>query len=333
MVGAALLVALAAPAGAQGEDDACGALRGPFRYTSQGPFQGLRHAASPYVPGGLQRGAVELHSETAFSNVFARDNTEGTYLLDYEVGRLAAGFRMGLGGRWHFGVEADAVRRYGGQLDGLVRATHELFGASEGGRQLLDDGGVQLRIDGAPFERLSFEAGGDVGRGVSVGVGQSSGCVAPQARGWTSSGGWYAALRSKSVEEVEGARWAGDELDVLLSGQWAWARERWAVYVGIGWTYFGDEELVGVALDSSVLTAGWTVEWTVSRRAHLLLQYMATEASLRDRFPFDQPTHEVLLGLGAEVLSGRLEIGLIENLFVSPNGPDIGFHVGYRRLF
>lgn len=313
---------------------------GLFHYTSQGPLQGLRQSFNPQLGRLLDKGEIEVKGNTSFSNLFARDNDFGTYLVDYETARLALGVRYGLTDRWALRLEADAVRRYGGELDRVVEATHDLLGVSQGGRQLLEANDVRFFIDGEPFGRVSFEEGGDVGHSVGFGVENVAHCAEEVAEDSGNQGSptgvptttWGLFFRVKDVESVPTAHWSGDDVDVSGGVQSVWTAGRFVLTAGMSFTFFGSESLGGAELASHQIGALGAVEWRAGPRWSVLLQYLATEAAV-NRFPFDRPTNEVLLGAKVRWRATLLEAAIVENVIVSPNGPDIGFHLGFSTRF
>ncbi|MEM6706597.1 MAG: DUF3187 family protein [Acidobacteriota bacterium] len=313
---------------------------GLFHYTSQGPFQGLRQSFTPQLGRLLHKGETEVKGNSSFSNLFARDNDFDTYLIDYETARVALGVRYGLTDRWALRIEADSVRRYGGELDRIVEATHDLLGVSQGGRQFLVADDVRLFVEGEPFESLSLDQGGAVGKSLGFGFenvahcaeeGESKADVRRSPTGVPTTT-WGVFFRVKDVENIPTARWQGDDVDVSGGVQSVWTAGRFVLTAGMSFTFFGSESLGGAELASHQVGALGAVEWRAGPRWSVVLQYLATEAAL-NRFPFDRPTNEVLLGVKTRWGPTLVEAAIVENVIVSPNGPDIGFHFGFGTRF
>ena len=70
------------------------------------------------------------------------------------------------------------------------------------------------------------------------------------------------------------------------------------------------------------------------RKVSLLLQYMLCQGAAEDWRDLSKPSHEILLGVKAEIGSRTVfEAGLLENLGIPDNSPDFGFHAGLSYRF
>ena len=59
-----------------------------------------------------------------------------------------------------------------------------------------------------------------------------------------------------------------------------------------------------------------------------------SRAVARTRFPYDEPAHEIGLGVHRRVGARTwLEFGLVENAVQIDNSPDFGLHFGLRHEF
>jgi hypothetical protein len=64
------------------------------------------------------------------------------------------------------------------------------------------------------------------------------------------------------------------------------------------------------------------------------LQYLGTQGVGKDLGVFSETSNEVVFGWKWEVRqAGVLEIGLLENIVVFDNSPDLGVHVGFTQRF
>ena len=106
------------------------------------------------------------------------------------------------------------------------------------------------------------------------------------------------------------------------------------VYLGLGYAWFGKERFQDIELKTTQFSGLLAVEWQVAAGTSLVVQYLLSEGVAEDLDEFSDPSHEITLGLKAEVASMTvLEIGLIENVVTSDNSPDFGLHIGLLRRF
>ena len=137
------------------------------------------------------------------------------------------------------------------------------------------------------------------------------------------------------------ARWAdaedlsgGTSLDAAVS--LALARRFGSIYLygTLGYTWFGQDDFRGLALEDTQGTFLFALEWRFRPKQSLILQYLITEGLVRDFSPFSETSNEITIGWKMEMVSkGVLEFGLIENIISFDNSPDFGFHLGYTQRF
>jgi len=105
-------------------------------------------------------------------------------------------------------------------------------------------------------------------------------------------------------------------------------------YLTLGYVWYGSEAVYGLELETTQVTVLAAAEWRFKPRMSFTLQYLGTQGVAKDLGVFSETSNEVVLGWKWEARpAGVLEIGLLENIVVFDNSPDLGFHVAWTQRF
>lgn len=121
---------------------------GPIKSQSQNPVL-LGFLAMPLEsPQTLAPNRYDVSFQTTFSNIFEYDQTGQTQTyLDMEIWRLALNFGYGLTKSLDVNITLPLISQSGGFLDGFIQGYHKAFGFPNGGRDRVNNGGFQYRIE------------------------------------------------------------------------------------------------------------------------------------------------------------------------------------------
>jgi len=96
----------------------------------------------------LERGAFEVHLESAESNEIATHQEDVQALLKFETNRTVIGGSLGIAPDLQIGLDVPFISRFGGFLDPFVDGVEDSFGTSNSERHLFPDnsfGGFRVR--------------------------------------------------------------------------------------------------------------------------------------------------------------------------------------------
>ncbi len=303
--------------------------RGPLHMTSMSPFQTLRSGFTPSPPSHLAEGDCELRVTESWANLWALN--ENDILIDMEILHTNIALGRGLGAGFRADVELEASSRFGGSMDGMINGVHDILGAETRHREEFsnDDFAMSLQgRDGRPSARLSNRDRGVFSRSL-VGTLQ-----------WTfSDGGPGRPALSAAVSfrtdlgrnpDLRG----GSPVDAALAFS---AAERWGPFLcsaSVQTAWYGSERFQDIPLEPIQTVGLAAIEWPFHRKVSLLLQYLLCQGAAEDWRDLSKPSHEILLGVKAEIGSRTVfEAGLLENLAIPDNSPDFGFHMGLSYRF
>lgn len=304
---------------------------GPLALASQSPFQSLRFGITPTTPSTLTRGETQLRLTGTWANVWAYDETRGTYLLDYETLHGEASLAYGVSDTFQLGLQVEARTLFGGILDGLIQSFHDLVGIGQGGRDLFPRDQIHIELDpggGRPKTVLGNEAAGVYARNLVLTAQHNISCgtaVLPALS-------WSVSLRHEigQVRGLEGGGGTDVAFAVASSRRWG----EWYGYLTLASTWFGRHEVYGIPLTTHQLSLLAAAEWRYRPRTSAVVQLLATQGVAKDFGPFSDPSWEITLGWKSEVATGTvLELGLIENIITFDNSPDFGIHAGVTTRF
>lgn len=140
---------------------------GPFDSRIQNPIYLQNLWLTPRRAEVLPEGTFELSLNSAFSNLFEKQNNANYALnLDMEVWRPALSMEYGITRDFEIGIEIPFFHTSGGFLDSFIQKFHKAFGLPNGGRDQVQNGlfRYQLASGGADlFDYSSTKFGlGDI---------------------------------------------------------------------------------------------------------------------------------------------------------------------------
>lgn len=310
---------------------------GVLNLRSQSPFQGLRLAVVPRTPSTLAHGQHQVTVATTWANLWAVDQEAfdpadgqlGPYVFDSETLDLDIGYSYGLSDVFQLGLGYEQRWRFGGVMDGFIEGFHDLFGIGQNGRDHWPRDQTYVFIDpgdGRPPVIRDGSQGRTIARGVNATFQHNVTCGTSTLPALS----WTATIRAS----VGGEDLEGTDLDLALS---AAASRRFGdvyLYLTLGYTWYGTDEIDGLELARNQLSVLAAAEWRFKPRMSLVLQYLGSEGVAIDLGPFSETSHEVVVGWKWELReAGVLEIGLLENIINFNNSPDFGVHAAFTQRF
>jgi len=312
---------------------------GPLNVRSQSPFQSLRLGIVPRTPSTLARGEHQVKLGGTWSNIWSNDSSSfdptngeyGLYLLDYETLDATLAYSYGLSDTFQIEAEYEQRWRFGGTMDALIEEFHDLFGLGQAGRSEWPRNETHIFVDpqnGNPPVSLSgSEASGVFARDLLVTLQHNVTCGTAKwpALSWAVTGR-YSLGNPGNLE--------GSKFDVGLSMAAARRFGKFYAYLTLGYVWYGSEAVYGLELETTQVTVLAAAEWRFKPRMSFTLQYLGTQGVAKDLGVFSETSNEVVLGWKWEARpAGVLEIGLLENIVVFDNSPDLGFHVAWTQRF
>ncbi len=321
---ASFLVVMEPPSSilAQAEHDDINYGPGFLHVRSQSPGQSLRMTMPEVLPGSIRPG-ISLMFYVTDSNIWAEDEF---VFFDYEILDTSVGITYGFNERLGLAFFYDQRDYWGGFLDGFIEGFHDLFGVDQSGRDLWprNQTWIDLKNQGLYSDDLSiidnravtllaqyvFSSGGD----------------------WLPAAGISGGFRYP-LESPEGVDEGQPDWNVALGLSKRLSR-RWFTCLHLGYTVFGQTDILGLEFESSAASFMLAFAWQAHNRFALLLQYMFNEAVTQNLGKWSDPSHELNLGFTWRVSRhGTVEFALLENLFTFDNSPDFGIHAGYEHHF
>jgi hypothetical protein len=297
---------------------------GPLRLATQSPFPALRLSIAPEGPSTLPEGRWELRETLTWSRIWGQSDR---YLLSFETLNATHSAGLAVSERLRLDFGLTQVTRFGGKLDGFVRAFHETMGIDQGGRDSLARGAFAFELRGDAAARIDERSArlGSEYAFATLGFALSEGSdVAP------------AVTTSLSVKTDLGDSDGLDGNAVEFAGSLGLAKRfgGFHAYADAGASWHGRDRFYGVELRPIGLSFLAALEWGLAGDFSLVFQYLWTSGAAVDLGPFSRPSNE--LSLGAKIaVSDRsvLEFAVTENLAPFDNSPDFGLHAGLTSRF
>jgi hypothetical protein len=324
-------------------------------------FLVLGFTAAPAAPLGKNRSAFELHyskvndfqvspaveeylertrggsrrrlTEDDVDFIVSLPDGEG-YYIDGEFDFIEAVAHWGLTDRLDLSLAVPYIRYTGGTLDSAIFNFHDLIGAGQQGRNLVEDDQFQF-VTGAngvvgavSFERPSRGGFGDPNLYLRY-------VVPGNPRGWRFN---LAAGIKPPIASTEKLLSTGSwDFGMLLTADKRWQHD--ALIFNLGLVAPGEykETHIGRSFDPPMLPSlnlSWLHRcrrWTNTR---VFLQLLAARHIYSRQTDSDiaDPEFQMTVGMKWVTRMGVLGVGLTENLLNFDNTPDIGIHLSWGLL-
>jgi len=301
---------------------------GPFQIRSQSPAHSLRLSLLPTVPGNIIPGHFQARIGGTWTNVWAE---EERYLLDYEMFDTDLALGYGISPRFFISMGYDRRDYFGGAMDGFIQGFHDILNLDQTGRSEYPRNQTRIVFyDEAENVLLDTD---DVGRLQNAGISVSAQYIFHHGTDQWPAVGLSGTLRY-GVEKPDGGD-DGEPIDIGvslgISKRWS---DRWYTYFSGGFTYYGQSEYLGLQLNDTILSAMLALEWRWRPNFSILFQYLAIQGAAEDFGQLSDPSQEVTFGLKWQPSNmGVIEFGIIENIFIHDNTPDLGVHLAYTHQF
>lgn len=299
---------------------------GPLTLGSMSPLQSLRFGFQPRTPSTLAKDGVEVRALADWVNfwAFKRDR----YLLDFEAAQARLSLAYGVTDEFQIDVELMEARRFGGNLDGLIQSFHDAVGIDQDHREDFNRGRFQLDFDSNPPVAFDRDDRGLFRRDLEITLQHNVTCGTEGLPALA----WGVTVRTSLLDspDLDG----GGRGDAAFFVSTAYRLGDWHLYGAFGAAFFGPQTFHGIPLRSSQVSALGAAEWRLHPRLSVLLQYLLTSGVARDFDHFSDPSHELTIGIKAELTPGAVfEFGIVENLIILDNSPDFGVHSGLTLRF
>lgn len=302
---------------------------GLLQLHTQAPMQSLR-MVMPLVSAGSVNPGWGTSLTSTWTNVWA-DNTY--YSLDYEM--LDNRVTIAYGVNESFGVSLiyDERKYFGGRMDHLIEGFHDVFGISQGDRDLSPRGEGQVVRNGT------------VRSGEKADMFNNNGVTMSLSYDLTGGDGIIPAVNLTAAVRygIESGDFFTEEhpLDYGFSLGLA---KRWTAktysHVILSYTIYDFDRsrdvpgLVPVIMEEQQFGGLFSFGYEYSERTTILLQYVFNAAAVTNISGLDEDSHEVALGFKYRTESvGVIEFGLLENIVNYDNSPDFGLHLGWSIYF
>jgi hypothetical protein len=284
------------------------------------------NASVALMPGG--DGSFTLDLTFDWGNVWNFD--EDYFVIDAEWLLLSARGTMRITDRLGIGFVLPFSIRSGGVMDTVIEDFHTAVGLDNDDRDRLPKNGVHIRVmnnDGEIFDLNSGHTGlADIPLLVSYRL-TRGGDLCPALALQTG-----VTLPVGSKDQLEGM--GQPVVSVNLLGTKRILRSPCLVFASAGASYCRTDQIAGIDLIELEGTAVLGIEWQLSRRESLLVQYLYSTPVAEDYHDFSEPVHEFNVGLKRVLSDGTvLEASFTENAFILNNSIDVGLHVGFSKCF
>ena len=302
---------------------------GPLRLPSLSPFQALRFGFIPRTPSTLAEGNYEFQWTESWANLWAFNSGEN--LVDFEMLQSSVSLAYGLSDVLQVELGFVQKSRFGGSMDRFIQNFHDWFGLDQGGRDTVPRNDFGLEIlgdDGDPLVQLGNDDRGSFTESIVATVQHNLSCG---TLAWPAVA--YALTVRRELGEQENMK-GGEYVDV--SGSLALSK-RWSdffIYLGGGFSWFGQESFEGVDLRTTQVSGLLALEWQFADDASLIVQCLVSQGVAESLRNFSDPSWEVTFGGKFEIAPMVvLEVGVIENIVTFDNSPDFGLHSGLMVRF
>lgn len=301
---------------------------GPFQLRSQSPAHSLRLSLLPTVPGKIIPGRFQARLGGTWTNVWADDES---YLLDYEMFDTDVALGYGISPRLLISLSYDRRDYFGGAMDGFIQNFHDILNLDQTGRDEVPRNQTRIVFyDEANNVLLDTD---DIDRLQNAGISVSAQYIFHHGTDRWPAVGLSGTLRYgvDTPDEEDDDEPIDIGVSLGISKRWG---DRWYTYFSGGFTYYGQSEYLGLQLNDTILSAMLGLEWRWRPNFSILLQYLAIQGAAEDFGQLSDPSQEVTFGLKWQPTDkGILEFGIIENIFIHDNSPDLGVHLAYTHQF
>ncbi len=302
---------------------------GVLNIPAQSPFQALRVGFRPRTPSTITKGAIEARVTETWVNLWAFER--GDYLIDYETLRSSLSLAYGLSDVFELDVEVVDKSRFGGSMDKLIQGFHNAFNISQGGRDEFSKNQFVFNLNPSgsdPGISIPREDRGSFSHEFLLALQHNITC------GTDTLPALAYSLSLRADDDPTGDRKGGSPVDAAISASASKSFGDFYGYAGLGVAWFGKERFRGVEMNTTQGSLLLALEWRYAAASSFLLQYLGSENIIDGPGPFGKVSSEFTLGWKTELQPGLLlELGLIENIVLMDNSPDLGFHAGLTWRF
>lgn len=307
---------------------------GPLFIRSQAIFNQIRLSPLPLAPTTLRADEVEATFVVNWSNTFGEKDR---YFVDYENIQLSLRATYAVTDKLSVTVELSADRRGGGSLDSFIEWFHRVTGLEGNDRvhfpknqhilrfQLKNGAVVHKNPMTFGIEDLALTARYEITSG-----GTWLPAVAASVSASVPTGARHKVLGTGHpgiAASITASKGFGPPRDDVGEGRWAY------VYAGVGFAYYGEEEILGLRLKTQQVSVFGGVEVRLTSDFALLGQVLCTTGETGDLPNFDSETYEIGAGLKWEVVPKVVfELGILEHV-INLDPVDFGWHFGLTFRF
>ena len=301
---------------------------GILQLRSQSPAQSLRLTMPSIIPGAFKPGILDLNAGITWTNVWVENSK---LELDYEMLDTHVAVSYGINKRIGLGVAFDQRNYFGGGMDNFIQEFHDLFGISQNGRDRVDrnlshivhydeQGNIIFETDDLSFLENN---------GITL-IAQY--ILSHGTTRWPAislSGVLRCGFNSPSSEDNhEPLDW---NIGIGLSKRLA---DIWYIYSHLGYTRYGQTELVGLEFEKDAISFMLAFAWQWKPNFSMLFQYVFSEGVVKDFGSLSDSSHEVNIGFKWQLSSGSIiEFAMVENVVTYDNSPDFGLHLAFSHPF
>ncbi len=297
---------------------------GPLTLRAHSPATILRLSPTPEAPSLAAPGSWRVAELVSWTNYFDYDPER--YIIDAEAVRFATRIAYGASHRLELGLELPFSHRGGGVLDATIERFHRAFSLSNGQRETQPRNQYRVWIKGSNG-RPDFELRDEnAGWGAEDLIASARFCLLGECKA-------SASLVATAMVKLPSVRtptlYTTGGLDVGGSLSAAKGIGRTTFYGMAAAMRYGETSEIPLALNRWQYSAFAGVEYSLSPRTSLLLQLLGTSPTADGFGDFGRWSLEAALGFKRRLWQRWfVEFGIIENLLIYDNSPDVGVHLG-----
>lgn len=324
-----ILMAFAAPAAdwtALNDDSNIGL--GHFTFQSLSPGQLMRPSLSIASMPVSRGGSFSIGTSAQWGNVW--NYKEDNFMVDAEWVRISAKAAYALHDNLELAIVLPVTTRTGGILDGLIEGFHNAVGLGNNQRDKFPRDAASISIKKQNGSSYTLEGG-------SSGISDIPLYLSFLLTGGDHNDPAVAVQIACSIP-------AGDETQLEGLGEWmfgtgilAYQRvegSQLITMLGAGFSWTEAEELAGIQIEQIQISGMLALEYQFSSSLSAIVQYSVNSPVAKDYLSFSEPTHEMNIGIKAEVADNlMLEFSATENLFIFNNSADVGLHLALQKTF
>ena len=247
----------------------------PLYVKNLSPITGLLGLPSQRSADTTQAGALAAALHNSIANHYVLDGSSKEYLnLDGETVRVALDLRYGLAADWELHLEVPWLDHSGGNLDSVIDDWHDLWGMSEGGRDLVPTDLLDYRYatQSVDFGLQEDSSGlGDVSLSLNHVFYRDDRAVASVVLGYKfGTGDEDDFLGSGADDGFVAIRFSGQDLSGLPL---SWHGQ-------VGYLRAGDSDLLQDTQEQNLWFAGLALDWALAERWSLIAQLDSHAAPL-----------------------------------------------------